>query len=65
MKCKVKQILIDKGISFMDFACKINMNYEQLKDIINNRYNDVGLNKAHKIAKGLNMTIEEIWEEID
>jgi len=58
---RIYKILTDKGISQAELARRSQINRFQLNKIINNKKRGVSLKTAFKIAKALNMKIEEVF----
>lgn len=64
MKCKLKVIFAERDIKQRDFAKDIGIS-EGALGLIKNQKSIPTLPVAMKIAKKLNMYIEEIWIEDD
>lgn len=61
LKCHGKEILENmSNMEMIDLARKIDISYTHLNDIFSDRYNDVGLTKAYKIAWGLGLKIDDV-----
>ncbi|AZO96111.1 helix-turn-helix transcriptional regulator [Halocella sp. SP3-1] len=61
-KCKVREILKDRGLSLKWLVDKTGICYEEVIDIIDMRYKHVYIENAYKIARALNMKISDVWE---
>lgn len=60
IKCKLKVILVDRGIKQKDFSKKINISEIALSKLCNN--NTIpNLRVALSIANLLNLKVEDIW----
>lgn len=64
VKNNLKQILEDKGVKQLWLAEKANLNKSTIGNVIRNKFN-TNVEVAMRIAKVLDMKVEEIWELID
>jgi len=62
MKNRLIEILKEKGKSQGWLAYECRMNVTEINKIIRKETN-IGIETAFKIAKALNLSIEEIWTE--
>jgi Predicted transcriptional regulators len=64
VKNKLKEILDEKGIKQIWLADKAKIDKSTVGNIIKNRYN-TNVEVAIRIAKALQINVEDIWEVID
>ncbi|WP_440604123.1 helix-turn-helix transcriptional regulator [Bacillus sp. GB_SG_008] len=64
MKCKLKEILDERMIKQGALAKRANITPQQLSQIVNGK-SEPSLRNAIRIAKILEMSVEEIWIEED
>lgn len=62
--CKLKEILESKGIKQTWLSEKVNIHRGTMNNIISNKYN-TSLDVAFKIARALEMNIEEVFKWYD
>lgn len=60
VKNRLKEILDERGSKQVWLASKSGVNNTTLSNIISNRHNP-SIEVALKIAKGLNLKVEDIW----
>ena len=64
VKNRLKEILTDRGIKNVWLAEKAGINNSTVGNIIKNRHNP-NVEVAIRIAKALNLSVEEIWSVDD
>lgn len=62
MKCRLKEILDDRMIKQGALAKRVQITPQQLSQIVHGR-SEPSLRNAIKIAKTLNLHVEDIWIE--
>lgn len=60
-RCRVKDILLQKGMTQQEFANRIGFSKSHISDIVNNRAT-MKMDTGMVIAKGLNVSMEELYE---
>jgi transcriptional regulator with XRE-family HTH domain len=60
---KLKRILQEKGINQSKLARMTNLEICQVSNICNGKQKTIYLNTAKRIAKALNMTLDEIFSD--
>lgn len=60
-RCRVKDILLDRGMTQKDLAIKIGFSKSHVSDIVHHR-TTMRMDTGMIIAKALNVTLEELYE---
>lgn len=63
MQCRLGEILKERGIKKIWLADKVGVNRASIKNLI--KGTEPHLTLARKIAKALNVSIDDIWPEDD
>lgn len=62
MECKLKKILDERGMKQKFLAEKAGLTEGTVSAICKGKTTDPRISVCHRIAKALDMTIEEIWQ---
>lgn len=57
---KLKSAIVQTGLSQQDFAKKVGVNVTHLSSIVNGKKPKL-LEQAQRIARGVGMTVDDLW----